>query len=315
MWIKIIKKGDYKNTKIKKKKKKKMSIISKVPIFVDTFRNNFISQGSFFFLTHAHEDHMKGLRNFNGLVYCSRQTKTLLKKMQPFKRVSTKFLTLDEWIVFPFGKVKAFSVTHCVGALGFIFCLNDGRNVLHTGDFRGGNGFIDYLDSKTDGILFSKVLFDNTFGDNSEKYQEFPSIVKSASLVEKVVESSNIENPQVHLIYNGKIGMEYLAMQLQKKKKIHYPFLSKFLPQSFYTSTDDADFHINDCGCIFEPDKLIKIYLSARAFDTHGSFIEVQGKNTFRICYSMHSSYKELEMFLLWVEKNKDLEGCEIVKL
>ena len=304
-----------KNQKIKKIKNQKMSIIPGFQIFVDKFNNKNVSCDSFFFLTHAHLDHMVNLKPFCGVVYCSKQTRALMKKMRGFERVSTKVLAIDEWVELGFGKVKAFLVTHCVGAVALLFCLYDGRNVLHTGDFRGHSSFPEYLDSKCDDVQFSKVLYDNTFGGNPKRFQNFPSVKESARLVSEAVAGCKIENPQIHIQYNGKIGIEQLALHLRKKKKIHYPYLSKFMPQLFCSSADDADIHINKCGCVFSQDKLVKIYLSARAFPEKETFLEVQGNNTFRICYSMHSSSNELAEFLMWVKKNEIEGGCEIVEL
>ena len=298
-----------------------MEIVYKTSSFqlvVDKFCNTFLSPFSFFFLSHAHEDHMVGLRHFGGVVYCSNQTRTILRKLIAFKNVNLKVLPLNEWIEMDFGKVKAIPVLHCVGAILFIFCLKDGRNVLFTGDFRCNSEFLEFLNEECDGVLFDKVIYDNTFGNNLNYYQKFPSVTESVEMVQEVIKNSKVKNPIFHLKFNGRIGIEMLVSQLGVGK-IHNPFLSKFLPHLFCALGEGVNIHCNKCGCNFleEPSRVVSIFLSANPFricSESKDFKELLNTNVYRICYSMHSSSRELYVFLKWVKKNEKL-GCEIVPM
>lgn len=113
---------------------------------VDAFRYGDISYVEHYFLTHFHADHYIGLRKkFNHKIYLSQITAVLVTQ---FIGVAQEFLNVVHVNV-PFFvedvKITPMDANHCPGALLFLFQFPDGRNVLHTGDFRANNAMVEQL--------------------------------------------------------------------------------------------------------------------------------------------------------------------------
>lgn len=123
--------------------------LSEFSISVDRFVSSSHVQSSYFFLTHAHTDHMSGLlsksktENEEIPVYCSIETAGFLKTMDGF---STKFkprgLILRTW--YSFGTlfdVMLIPTDHCIGSVALLFkCYSRGTATheyhIFSGDFR-----------------------------------------------------------------------------------------------------------------------------------------------------------------------------------
>ena len=99
------------------------------------------------FLTHAHSDHLVGLKNgwrspTGAKIYCTAITKALILRKYP-KLPGTSIVTLapDQPTVVDLGgtgellTVTAIDAGHCPGSVGFLFEGACGR-IYHTGDFR-----------------------------------------------------------------------------------------------------------------------------------------------------------------------------------
>ena len=99
------------------------------------------------FLTHAHSDHLIGLKNgwrspTGAKIYCTAITKALILRKYP-KLPGTSIVTLapDQPTVVDLGgtgellTVTAIDAGHCPGSVGFLFEGACGR-IYHTGDFR-----------------------------------------------------------------------------------------------------------------------------------------------------------------------------------
>ena len=113
---------------------------------VDAFRYGDITFVEHYFLTHFHSDHYIGLRKkFKHKIYLSEITALLVKQ---FIGVSDELLKIVHMNV-PFFiddvKITPMDANHCPGALLFWFQFPDGRNVLHTGDFRANNQMVELL--------------------------------------------------------------------------------------------------------------------------------------------------------------------------
>ena len=129
-------------------------------IFVDTWKKKKITTTektnattTFYFLTHAHQDHLRGLRedmfenDANGRIYCTEITKVLLVKRYPRLESKVKVLEFDSVEVVRVGSKKnnsgedvrfnvyTLDAGHCPGSAMFVFEGTFGK-VLHTGDFR-----------------------------------------------------------------------------------------------------------------------------------------------------------------------------------
>ena len=145
---------------------------------VDNFNG---STGKFtFFLSHTHEDHLKGLKTeFNmpitdwnkGVIYCSEVSKCLV--LDRFKNLVKNVVSLQMNTEY---QIKGRAVTmipsnHCPGAVMFVFKGPSGI-VLHTGDFRFRPKMLTDLGLITKGKPIDYVHMDNTFATTEE---EFPS--------------------------------------------------------------------------------------------------------------------------------------------
>lgn len=158
---------------------------------------------SAFLLTHCHADHLVGLANksFAGWIYCSEETKAILKEDQRLKNViprvkalpynvSTRIDVLD-------GPGDAFYVTlveayHCVGACMFLVELfatrsdaeydqKPSKSVLCTGDLRAERWWCELLVNSPllapylNGLrTLDNIYFDSTFAYRGEPYIESP---------------------------------------------------------------------------------------------------------------------------------------------
>ncbi|KAK4471418.1 hypothetical protein MN116_004847 [Schistosoma mekongi] len=106
-------------------------------ITVDAFCYNDIPGCAYYFLSHFHSDHFKGVhKNFKGHIYCSEVTKNLLKDKYGLGLVIS-VLEIEKRTVIGDVEVTALDANHCPGSLMFIFhVLSSQKTYLHTGDFR-----------------------------------------------------------------------------------------------------------------------------------------------------------------------------------
>ena len=110
-------------------------------VVVDTFAA--FSQPVLYFLTHAHTDHLTGLKRGwdRGVIHCTAITRDLV--VRKFGLPAATFVTLEEGetttVCLPGGSnaigVTPLDANHCPGAVMFVFEGPFGT-VLHTGDFR-----------------------------------------------------------------------------------------------------------------------------------------------------------------------------------
>eukprot|EP01038_Epipyxis_sp_PR26KG_P013544 gene13544-18168_t len=114
----------------------------KVPIIVDGFQYAQKGLSDCYFLTHFHYDHYIGLsKSFSfGNIFCSVTTAALVKLK----------LNLNSGIVIPMELERKYTIkvggedvdvtlmdaNHCPGAVCILFKFKNGKEVLHTGDFR-----------------------------------------------------------------------------------------------------------------------------------------------------------------------------------
>lgn len=154
------------SSKSVKKKKKAICPAYKIVegsfFAVDGFRYGEISFVEHYFLTHFHADHYIGLRKkFKHKIYLSQITATLVTQ---FIGVNEELLNVVH-VGVPFlledCKITPIDANHCPGALLFLFQFPDGRNVLHTGDFRANDAMVHQLEKWN--VKLDLIYLDTTY--------------------------------------------------------------------------------------------------------------------------------------------------------
>eukprot|EP01041_Mallomonas_annulata_P004781 gene4781-9512_t len=113
------------------------------PIVVDGFQFSSPGLSQTYFLTHFHSDHYGGLnKRFDaGQIFCSPATAALVRLrlgVQGNATVVPLEMETRHSISVPGGsfQVQLMDANHCPGAVVLLFTFKDGKQVLHTGDFR-----------------------------------------------------------------------------------------------------------------------------------------------------------------------------------
>lgn len=314
------------NIKVKKKPiAPKYKIIEGSLFAVDAFRYGEISHVEFYFLTHFHADHYIGLRKkFSHTIYLSEITAKLVRA---FIGVSEEYLKIVHVNV-PFYiddvQIIPLNANHCPGALLFLFQFPDGRNILHTGDFRANDDMIVKLHE------FNCHTLDIIYLDTTYLHSKrlMPSQEESIGFL--------LEHVQKYLEAN--IGEKYLILvgaYLIGKEKIWMAIVEKFnfkvylekerlkafkeictCSQEFFNfykkhvtlNEDEADVRVVNMMQIFYPN--LRDFLSEHQ-DSFNTILGVvasgwenqkysSGKiSILHVQYSEHSSYSELEKFVV----------------
>ena len=225
-------------------------------ICVDTW-NNCATQRSrrkgkatFYFLTHAHQDHLRGARedlfddddddDQQGMVYCTETTKMLLVRKFPRLESRVKILEYDSVEMVSVASrdatkkekedarfnVYCLDAGHCPGSAMFVFEGAFGK-VLHTGDFRRED-WCGSLPTPLPKVLDNRkmppvdVLYlDNTY--NNPEYDHPPRTVALERIVKLVME---IEPERPVILLLDSLGKEdvVIAVSQATKSKV---FLNK----------------------------------------------------------------------------------------
>lgn len=173
--------------------------INEIPsIAVDNFET---SGKKFYFLSHCHTDHLKGIEQLpeGSLLYATPISSLIIRKKYPKLKINeleigiTKQFEVKEDngnnLVF---NVNALSAGHCIGACMLLFQI-DGKDILYTGDFRisidDAKKMIALREVADYGNL--SLYLDSTF--MLQKYAKFPklkeSIAKAIEVADKHIKS------------------------------------------------------------------------------------------------------------------------------
>jgi len=277
----------------------------------------------------------------NMILYASPLTITYLKRNKTINLREDKLISLE--IGFPnllkvhsenfeYICVTLLPAGHCPGSVMFLIEAGPHR-ILYTGDFRvqlqDFKQFKPLLIDK-DGNCgpknISALYLDTTFA--SKKYYEFPMRKESSANLIKVVGEWLDQDPnnKICLWMPGYVGIEYAIVEVAKhfKCSIH---VHKQKYEELYSSIADLDNYVTpiltnnrihacsktECdtdsiNCM-ELNKNVKcVQLNALAFtkdviDTGGHVIVKN--NITRVCYSSHSSCKELREIVRFLNPEK----------
>ena len=151
---------------------------------VDAFSYGTVPNITHYFLSHFHYDHYGGMtKSWNHPVICSPITAKLI-----FLKIKTnskfiKILHLNEPEVIEKTEVTLLDANHCPGSVMFLFKLpNNGKVILHTGDFRADASMEEYpalwnnkIDQLYLGMISHKKLLITIFG-HKHKIKNFNSL-------------------------------------------------------------------------------------------------------------------------------------------
>lgn len=241
-------------TSNKKTKKKiicpKYKVVEGSLFAVDAFRYGDISYVEHYFLTHFHADHYIGLRKkFKHKIYLSQITAVLVSQ---FIGVAQELLIVVH-VNMPFYigncKITPMDANHCPGALLFLFQFPDGRNVLHTGDFRGNNSMVELLNKWN--CKLDLVYLDTTYLSSKRR---MPAQSESIEFL--------IENVQTYLEQN--IGEKFLIIvgaYLIGKEKIWISIVKHFNFKAYLEKERLKAFKAI-CSCSAENLEIYKKYVT-----------------------------------------------------
>lgn len=315
-----------KATKTKTKKKTicpKYKVVEGSLFAVDAFRYGDISFVEHYFLTHFHADHYIGLRKkFRHKIYLSQITAVLVSQ---FIGVSEDLLNVVHVNV-PFHlegvKITPMDANHCPGALLFLFEFPDGRNILHTGDFRANESMVKLLNKWE--CKLDLIYLDTTYLSSKRRMPEQNESIKFViEHVQRYLEQ-NIGEKFLIVVGAYLIGKEKVWMSIAKHFNFKV-FLEKERLKAFKAICSCSSEHLEVykkyvTENIEEADVrvvgMIQLsYPNLRDFlrDNQDSFNTILGvvasgwQNQkyspgrialLQVQYSEHSSYDELETFI-----------------
>lgn len=319
---------DDEKSKEKKSKKKPIcpayKIVEGSLFAVDAFRFGEISYVEHYFLTHFHADHYIGLRKkFHHKIYLSKITSLLVKA---FIGVPEEFHNVVQVNV-PFYiedvRITPIDANHCPGALLFLFQFPNGRNVLHTGDFRANDEMVEKLwewDVKLD-LVYLDTTYLHTKRRMPPQEESIEFLLKN---VQRYLED-NIGEKFLIIVGAYLIGKEKVWMSIVKRFNFKV-FLEKERLKAFKEictcSPEHFDIYKNHVTeSIGEADvrvvSMIQMsYPNLRDFlsenqDTFNTILGVVASgwenqkyspgriSLLHVQYSEHSSYDELENFIV----------------
>ncbi|KAG7274203.1 hypothetical protein CRUP_008579 [Coryphaenoides rupestris] len=247
-------------------------------------------------LSHCHKDHMKGLKgpfmkrrlqsSRNVKLYCSFVTKELLLS-------NPKYAFWEDHIV----PLELDSPTQ-ICLLDEAFLVEGPRgNVLYTGDFRlaeGDASRIELLHSGTRVKDIRSVYLDTTFYD--PRFYQIPSRETCLSGIRELVRDW-IGKSARHVVW------------LNCKAAYGYEYLFTNLGEEFDTQMEEY-LHGNrlPCGAVAPdgtPLRIVSVKPSTMWFgerSRRNSVVVKTGANSYRACFSFHSSYSELNDFLTYLQ-------------
>lgn len=208
------------SSKTKKPRKKaicpKYKVVEGSLFAVDAFRFGDISFVEHYFLTHFHADHYIGLRKkFKHKIYLSPITAVLVQQFIGVSEELLQVVHVDVPFFIDDVRITPMDANHCPGALLFLFQFPDGRNVLHTGDFRANERMIEQLTRWN--IKLDLVYLDTTYLSSKRRMpSQDESIQFLLEHVEKYLEA-NIGEKFLIIVGAYLIGKEKAWMSIVQR--------------------------------------------------------------------------------------------------
>ncbi|KAK5645116.1 hypothetical protein RI129_006416 [Pyrocoelia pectoralis] len=319
-------------------------IIEISEISVDRFEKN--NENSLvYFLSHCHTDHMRGLPNWSFqtsllvrpevFLYATPISVKILKHLYP--QIESKLIEIEIYnstlIKIPDKDthltVTALPAGHCPGSVMFLFETVD-KTILYTGDYRvSASDLRKYKAFYSLGKVkrIDKMYLDTTFFNLS--YFKFPPRSDSINHMFTVIQEW-IKQSSAHIIKivpSATYGSEYLFMEIAKivGMPIHVNpttyNLYKCIPEmdkSITLNSTETQIHAS-CGSQFKKickenneTLIVRTIKPSTLWWKNKNMDRIQvERGDYRVCYSCHASFEEIEQFLLFL-KPLEVHPCVV---
>lgn len=262
---------------------------------------NFKIQKDFYFLSHFHKDHLKGLqkKHHQGKILCSLLTARYLRYFYQIEE--TFIIALDYFTPFDLGQgwqATLYPANHSLDASMMVLSHFDKNlHFLYTGDFRYDEEiFKDFPFHLT----FQKAFIDTTYLDFN---YDFPTKQEAILQIQNKITSQAWQEVFIGTYYTGKeaifttLSKNLSVLFCTSKKKLTYYQLAQI--DSFFTfqKTGYFCYNMHDLFLI-SPQKTQNSLVVFPTGWVASSFKNSKHANTFNIPYSEHCSKKELLIFL-----------------
>lgn len=122
----------------------------------------------YFFLSHAHSDHISGLKaslsDPDVMIVCSEETASAIRVLSNIQKEKCLIINPNQSLDFDHFIVHAIDANHCIGSLMFVIESKTGLKEIYTGDFRMGASI---REEKELFFQADKLWLDNTYGTDS----------------------------------------------------------------------------------------------------------------------------------------------------
>lgn len=317
--------------KITSKVRRRCPFYKRIPytsICVDAF--NFAKEDSlkYYFLSHFHADHYVGLvKSFDKPIHCSPITGRLIR--YKFK-VAGKYIhthELNEPFYVSNVRCTFYDANHCPGAVIILFELPNFMRYLHTGDFRACPEMEQIHDIKCAPI--DCCFLDTTFCDATKT---FPSQSEVLENTVSVCRYALEQNPRTLVVCGSYcIGKEKVflavaeALNLKvwcnKSKRAYFNCIQDpRLEAVLVDKQEDAKIHVLPLKSLWKRgmheylqkhydhfDAIVALRPSGWEYRRNKHMVpEVEGNIAiYPVPYSEHSSYTDLQRFILWLRPRR----------
>lgn len=313
------------------KERRRCPFYKRIPytsICVDAF--NFAKEDSLkhYFLSHFHADHYIGLtKGFDKPLYCTPTTARLVR----FKfKVAPKYIhahELNEPFYVNNVRVTFFDANHCPGAAIILFELPNAMRYLHTGDFRANRQMEQIYDLKCGPI--DCCFLDTTFCDKTKTFPDQEEVIDNAV---SVCRYAFEQNPRTLIVCGSYcIGKErvFLAVAEElnlkvwcnKGKRAYLDCLEcPRLKAVLVDKQEEAKLHVLPLKSLWKRgmreylqkhydhfDAIVALRPSGWEYKRNKHMVpETEGNIAiYPVPYSEHSSYTDLERFIVWLRPRR----------
>lgn len=295
-------------------------------VVIDNFHARAAPKGCHFFLTHLHEDHMSGLHAKWTAAPLHVSEATMLLMRERYGRDAPVCAHANVWEVMEWNTlqilgrdVEAMCVPahHCTGSVMWIFRFPTGARVVFTGDFRATEELMrwrGWADLRPVSLLF----YDSSLAHDPQL--QVPTVPESVEALHSVYRRLGRGQRMAILAHTG--GTEqlvaafcvahnvkwYVDESTKRDTEVRIGLRESARRHEGKRADRDAVWCVGDAfraAHAHEADRWVYVRPSVVWFMCHRDDVRRHFReaipdetNTFRVCYSTHSSYDECQRFI-----------------